>query len=112
MRIYRPSKQLKVLPIYNKLVLLRHLNILPNDSSDIVNVIRDGMDTSVIDNLKKELGLTQKNLLHYISLTSSTLRRRHYNNNRLTPFESDRIYRVVMIYRSALELFSGDTKAG
>jgi putative toxin-antitoxin system antitoxin component (TIGR02293 family) len=45
-----------------------------------------------------------------IGLPSSTLTRRR-QSKRLSPDESDRLYRVASAYRNALQLFEGDRTA-
>jgi len=111
MRIFHPSKRFSNQPLYNPVVLFKRLSILPENCSDIVHEIKRGMDVAIVDTLSKELGISQKKLLHCIMLSPATFKRRCTNKKRLTTCESDRIYRIVMVYRSALELFNGNIEA-
>ena len=111
MRIFHPSKRFSNQPLYNPVVLFKRLSILPENCSDIVHEIKRGMDVAIVDTLSKELGVSQKKLLHCIMLSPVTFKRRCTNKKRLTTCESDRIYRIVMVYRSALELFNGNIEA-
>ena len=77
----------------------------------IVNLIRMGFPVSVIDRLVAELGVSQQVLLRIIALSSATLTRRRANKKRLSPQESDRVYRVAAAYLASLRLFEGDAEA-
>ena len=76
----------------------------------LVTEIRHGLPVNVIDKLSKELAIPQGTLLQIIALPAATLTRRRAQK-RLTPQESDRVYRVAMTYRAALQLFEGNAEA-
>ena len=64
----------------------------------------------MIDKLIEELAISQQTLLQIIALPTTTLTRRR-TQKRLSPQESDRVYRVITAYRTALQLFDGDAEA-
>lgn len=92
--------------------VIARLNLASGDKINLITEIRKGFSVSVIDKLVHELAIPQQTLLQTIALSSATLtRRRAHKDKRLTPQESDRVYRVVMTYLAALELFEGDREA-
>lgn len=107
--IYHPSKQ-EIRPIFDSRVLFCRLGLLHNEQENIVDKIRHGFSVLVIDNLYKELDIPLKSFLKYIGLSSATLTRRR-KEKYLNLQESNRVYRIAIAYRDALELFDGDTKA-
>ncbi len=72
--------------------------------------IRRGLPVKVLDLLTEELGVSQQTLLKVVALPSATLARRRRPPGRLSPQESDRVYRVAAAYRAALQLFEGDAE--
>jgi len=92
--------------------IFSRLGIASGKKADLIAEIRRGFSVSVIDKLVLELAIPQQALLQTLSLSSATLtRRRAQKQKRLTPLESDRVYRIATVYRAALELFEGDRKA-
>ncbi len=77
----------------------------------IIDMTRQGFPVGVIDRLVEELAVSQQVLLRTIALSSATLTRRRAANKRLSPQESDRVYRIAAAYLSALRLFEGDADA-
>ncbi len=77
----------------------------------IIDMTRQGFPVGVIDRLVGELAVSQQVLLRTIALSSATLTRRRAANKRLSPQESDRVYRIAAAYLSALRLFEGDADA-
>ena len=86
------------------------LGLIASNREDIVTEIRHGLPVNVIDKLTKELAISQQLLLQVIALPTATLTRRRARK-RLTPQESDRVYRVATAYRATLQLFEGDAEA-
>jgi putative toxin-antitoxin system antitoxin component (TIGR02293 family) len=112
-QIYHPTTDGKQNTIQSGIEgLFTRLGLASADKVDLVTEIRQGFSVSVIDKLVGELDIPQQTLLQTITLSSATLtRRRAQKQQRLTPLESDRVYRVATAYRAALELFEGDRKA-
>jgi len=77
---------------------------------DIVATIRLGVTVEAVDVLTKELGIPLSALLRLIHLPSATFTRRRLAK-RLSPNESDRVYRIAKAYQSAVKLFEGDQVA-
>jgi len=92
--------------------VIARLSLASGDKINLIAEIRKGFSVSVIDKLAHELAIPQQALLQTIALSSATLtRRRAHKDKRLTSQESDRVYRVVMAYLAALELFEGEKEA-
>jgi putative toxin-antitoxin system antitoxin component (TIGR02293 family) len=91
--------------------LFRRLGLVKN-RADLVKQIHRGFPVVVIEKLAEELELSQQALLKVARIAPATLtRRRNSAAGLLSPGESDRIYRIAAIYRSALQLFEGDGDA-
>ena len=74
----------------------------------MIQKVRKGLPLAALENLGADLGVSQKDLMRVIGLTSPTLARRRQKGQQFTPEESDRLYRVVSAFRHAIELFDGD----
>ncbi len=79
-------------------------------SDAIITMTKKGFPVSVIDRLVGELEIPQRALLEAIALSSATFTRRR-RQKRLSPQESDRVYRIAAAYLAALRLFEGDEVA-
>jgi putative toxin-antitoxin system antitoxin component (TIGR02293 family) len=91
--------------------LFRRLGLVSN-RADLVKQIHRGFPVAVIEKLAEELELSQQALLKVVGIAPATLtRRRNSAAGLLSPGESDRIYRIAAVYRSALQLFEGDADA-
>jgi putative toxin-antitoxin system antitoxin component (TIGR02293 family) len=88
----------------------KRLGLIKSNHSDLVRVLRIGVSVGVFTKLAAEIGTSQAALGKVIGLPSSTLTRRR-QARRLSPDESDRLYRVASVYRGALQLFEGDRAA-
>ena len=108
-RVFRPSKG-KSRSAFDPAGVYARLGLIASNRVDLTAEIRQGLPVDVIDKVTKELEITQQALLRIIALPTATLTRRR-NKKRLTPQESDRVYRVVTAYRTALLLFEGDADA-
>lgn len=108
-RLFRPSKG-KRQAAFDPAGIFARLGLVASNRGDLVAEIRQGLPVKVIDTLIKELAISQQVLLQVIGLPTATLTRRRAQK-RLTPQESDRVYRVATAYRAALQLFEGDAKA-
>lgn len=112
-RIFHPSPSAskgKAQTTFDSSGIFARLGLVAHNRIDLVKGIRDGLPVSVIDKLIKELAISQQTLLQIIALPTATLTRRR-TQKRLTPQESDRVYRVITAYRTALQLFEGDVDA-
>lgn len=76
----------------------------------MIRKVREGLPLAALEHLGADLGVSQKDLMRVIGLTSPTLARRRQKGSHFTPEESDRLYRVVSVFRHAVELFDGDQK--
>jgi putative toxin-antitoxin system antitoxin component (TIGR02293 family) len=109
-RVFRPSRKTKGRRGFDPAGIFARLGLMSRSRDDLVAEIRQGLPVDVIDRLTEELGVSQQTLLKIISLPPATLARRRAQD-RLTPQESDRVYRVATAYRAALQLFEGDAEA-
>jgi putative toxin-antitoxin system antitoxin component (TIGR02293 family) len=79
--------------------------------SDAVALVRTGLPTTVIEGLARSLGTSQRELLAASAIAPATLTRRRNAGGRLTPAESDRVYRIADCLADAIRLFEGDRDA-
>ena len=79
--------------------------------SDAVALVRSGLPTTVIEGLARSLGTSQRDLLAASAIAPATLTRRRNTGGRLTPAESDRVYRIAGCLADAIRLFEGDRDA-
>lgn len=113
-RVFRPSPRPtkgKGLGGFDPAGVFARLGLVASNREELVAEIRHGLPVNVIDKLTKELAISQQALLQIIALPTATLTRRRRTQKRLTPQESDRVYRVATAYRSACQLFEGDSEA-
>ena len=111
-RIYRPQAPTGAAPAatFAPSEVYKRLGLIKADRSELVRVLRIGVPVAVFGKLATEIGTSQATLGKVIGLPSSTLTRRR-QSKRLSPDESDRLYRVASAYRSALQLFEGERTA-
>lgn len=82
---------------------------MAEERAELVSQVHDGFPVSVIDKLAAELSVSQQALLKVAGIATATLtRRRKSEQARLSPQESDRLYRIAVAYRRALALFEGN----
>jgi putative toxin-antitoxin system antitoxin component (TIGR02293 family) len=77
---------------------------------DLREAIREGFRPSVLEQLMRASGLTLKDLAGALDLSPRSLQRRR-GSGRLTPYESDRLYRLARIVAIAGE-YLGDHERG
>jgi putative toxin-antitoxin system antitoxin component (TIGR02293 family) len=111
-RIYRPGRSNHIPPeaAFAPRAVYTRLGLIHGDGSELIRALRDGVPVTVFDTLAAEIGTSKTLLGRVIGLPSSTLVRRR-QSKRLSPEESDRLYRVASAYQRALQLFEGDRKA-
>jgi putative toxin-antitoxin system antitoxin component (TIGR02293 family) len=79
--------------------------------NDRVALVRSGLPTSVIEGLARSLGISQRELLAAAAIAPATLARRRNAGGRLSPAESDRVYRIADCLGDAIRLFEGELGA-
>jgi putative toxin-antitoxin system antitoxin component (TIGR02293 family) len=85
------------------------------DEADVtvpdVNGVRAGIQLAALDEVRERLGLNQETLERTLCVSARTLQRRRRGEQRLTPAESDRLWRLLHIFHRALQAFGGDVEA-
>ncbi len=109
-RTYRAAAKATPAAAFAPSEVYKRLGLIKADHSELVRVLRTGVPVTVFAKLATEIGTSQAVLGKIIGLPSSTLTRRR-QSKRLSPDESDRLYRVASAYRNALQLFEGDRTA-
>lgn len=85
---------------------------LPSNRTDLIAESRRGFPVAVIERLAGVIDRPQQTLLRIARIAPSTLtRRRRSPEGRLSPDESDRIYRIAAAFSDAVDLFEGDSSA-
>ena len=79
-------------------------------------MIRVGIPASAISRVKKLAGLSDQQMAQTVGISRRTLSRRIQealidNHKRLTPAESDRLYRLARIIARAVEVFEDEQEA-
>jgi len=78
----------------------------------VFETVRAGLPAGVIERLAESLAMTQRDLLGIAAIAPATLtRRRRATPMRLSPGESDRVYRIAAVFEDAVRLFEGDQAA-
>lgn len=110
-RVFRPSpRAAKGKGGIDPAGIFARLGLVAGNREELVAKIRQGLPVTVIDKLTQELAISQQTLLPIIALSTATLTRRRAQK-RLTPQESDRVYRMATAYRAASQLFENDAEA-
>jgi len=76
-----------------------------NDISGKINEIKKGYPIEKFERLKDELGISKELLARVANISLATMHRRKSSSGRLSPDESDKIYRIEKLYAAALEVF-------
>jgi putative toxin-antitoxin system antitoxin component (TIGR02293 family) len=87
------------------------MGLMHGPAVDAVALVRTGLPTTVIEGLARSLGVSQRDLLAASAIAPATLTRRRNAGGRLTPAESDRVYRIADCLADAIRLFDGDRGA-
>lgn len=80
------------------------------DPVETIASIRGGLPAAAFDWLKDELDLTSSTLADVVHVSRRTVSRRR-KSGRLQPGESERILRLVRLYRRASEVLGGPEEA-
>lgn len=68
--------------------------------------VREGLPYEQLESVSRTLGLTQEVLTRVLNVSERTLQRRR-RSGRLSPSESDRLWRIARVWELALEAFDG-----
>ena len=79
----------------------------PESNSNFAEAISSGLTVEAVDRLMIVLDVTQKDMLDFLNITSSTFNRRK-RQGILQTTESDRVFRYARLAGLALQLFHGD----
>jgi putative toxin-antitoxin system antitoxin component (TIGR02293 family) len=72
--------------------------------SSLISQIKRGFPIDTFERLKEEFGVNQEKLADVASISLATLHRRKVGMRRLTPDESENIYRLEKLYKIAVEV--------
>jgi putative toxin-antitoxin system antitoxin component (TIGR02293 family) len=110
--VYRAHRSTSLAPetAFSPQAVFQRLGLIQKDTSELVGILRDGVAANVFDALARETGTPKTLLGRIVGLPSSTLARRR-QSKRLSPEESDRLYRVASAYQRVLQLFEGDRES-
>jgi putative toxin-antitoxin system antitoxin component (TIGR02293 family) len=72
--------------------------------SSLINQIKRGFPIDTFEHLKEEFGVNREKLADVASISLATLHRRKVSMRRLTPDESEKIYRLEKLYKTAVEV--------
>lgn len=76
-----------------------------------VEGVREGIDLAALDAVRERLGLSQEIVERTLCVSARTLQRRRKGEQRLTPAESDRLWRLLHVFKLALAAFGGHEEA-
>lgn len=89
---------------------VRELEFAKLDASAQIQVIRDGMDPSIVGRMATDLlGIPVQTLFTSIRWAPSTINRKIATGERLSPGESDRVARILIVHSQATDVLE-DTK--
>lgn len=93
--------------------LRRRLTARKRESSTVPNVrgVRQGLDVAALDEVRTWLGLREETLERVLSVSARTLQRRRTGDQRLTPSESDRLWRVLHVIHRAIDALGDEDAA-
>jgi putative toxin-antitoxin system antitoxin component (TIGR02293 family) len=72
--------------------------------------IEEGLPTSLVDQVEERLDLSPQEMASFLGISPRTLERRRENGT-LTSVESERLYRIVRLFRKAAEVFESEKDA-
>jgi putative toxin-antitoxin system antitoxin component (TIGR02293 family) len=79
-------------------------------ASDLIPVVRQGFDYRALEHAIADIGVSRETVFGALGLPLRTMARRK-GESRLTPAESDRLYRLVRIAAQAEMVFNDSEKA-
>ncbi|MFT4927146.1 MAG: putative toxin-antitoxin system antitoxin component (TIGR02293 family) [Phenylobacterium sp.] len=83
---------------------------MPSRGARLHEALHNGLPYSVYSKLAEISGLDKKELAKVTVIAPATLQRRA-KDGRFNKNESDRLYRFAEVFKAAIDLFEGDTKA-
>lgn len=78
--------------------------------SGLLASIEEGLPTGLLDEIQERLDLTPEEMASFLGISPRTLERRRENGT-LTPVESERLYRIVRLFRKATDVFESEEEA-
>lgn len=82
----------------------------PTDAHAMQSKILAGFPFGTLEKLRQYTGLPMDAVLSLIRIPARTLARRKVDG-KLSPDESERVYRVITVFRAIIKLFDGNTNA-
>lgn len=98
------AAKIKTIAVPKTVTLLKDLSAQIADKDQMHALIKHGMPIRIADNLKSLLSLGDSGLAEILGITSKTLQRKRKARTTLTPVESDRLYRVQVIFALAIKV--------
>ncbi len=77
---------------------------------DWLRVVRDGIPARAVSSVMEKYLISREEMIHQLGISESTFRRRQ-SAGRLSPVESDRLYRIADVAARAEEVLGGEPKA-
>ena len=109
-KIYHPSPSDGTADDYEAAILQR-IKVTHGDPVRLAETIRAGFPVDTVEQLAGELKIPSRRLMQLLALSPATMGRRKLKKKPLTPQESDRLYRIVSVFATAIRLFEGDIDA-
>ena len=71
-----------------------------SSTSDLLDRIEEGFPAALVSEMCEAMGLSQKEMADFLGVSPRTLERRLVKGT-LTPSESDRVYRLIRLFKQA-----------
>jgi putative toxin-antitoxin system antitoxin component (TIGR02293 family) len=78
--------------------------------SGLLESIDEGLPATLVDTMQKRLEIGREKMAHLLGISPRTLKRRRERGT-LSPVESERLYRVEQLFRTAIQVFGREEKA-
>lgn len=78
--------------------------------SDLLDSIDSGLPTKLVGEVEERLGIGPEKMAALLDISPRTLKRRRESGT-LTPVESERLYRIARLFRTATEVFESEEEA-
>ena len=80
------------------------------DLSGLLSSIEEGLPASLLDETQERLDLSTEEMASFLGISTRTLERRRENGT-LSSVESERLYRIVRLFRKATDIFENEKEA-
>ena len=80
------------------------------DLNDLLASLEEGLPATLLDELQERLALAPDEIASFLGVSTRTLERRREKGT-LTSAESERLYRIVRLFRRATEVFETEEEA-